>query len=264
MKQIQDFSYRDSEGKKHKIKIIHQDEHILAINKPARLRVIPDHWIPNLPNLRDLLQQKLSSLYKKNEQFVWVIHRIDADTSGLVIFARNPYAHQTLNKAFEENQIQKTYLAIVQGCPEQSEGEINLPIDTKRRSKGRVRIHPEGKPSSTKYRVIEKFRDFALLEVLPQTGRTHQIRIHLQYIGHPLAIDPLYNKTDKITISQLRGKWIKTASNEENAIISRLSLHAYKLKFPHPETGKLLQLEAETPKDFNAFYKALKKWNTKI
>jgi 23S rRNA pseudouridine1911/1915/1917 synthase len=260
MIRLSDFSYRLKDGRKKYIQIIFQDESLLAVNKPSGLRVITDHWDPELPNLRDMLSSRLNKKKSNNNKSLWIVHRIDADTSGLVIFALNKNSHSLLNKSFKENTVNKTYLAIVCGCPNPTEGEINLPISYTNR--GKSYISQEGKPAFTKYKVLSKFRKYSLLEVYPKTGRMHQIRVHLKEIGHPLAVDPLYHNTDRITISDLKYVLPKIFSNEGAALISRLTLHSYKISIEGIEKKKSLELTADPPKDFLAIQKALYKWNS--
>ncbi len=256
---IDDFNYRDSAGKKQTVKILFQDESLLAVDKPPDLRVIPDRWQEHLPNLRDMLSAQFHKKSAQHTQSVWVVHRIDADTSGVVLFAKSAEAHRLLNHAFQENQVSKVYVAVVEGTPSPAEGRIDLPLSGWQ--KGGVKIDNSGKPAVTRYRVVERFRQHSLLEVYPETGRTHQIRVHLQAVGHPLAVDPLYHRVKRITISRFkRSAQPKFRDEEEPALISRLTLHAASLEFRHPFTSRNIRIEAELPKDLLALLKALRKW----
>jgi len=261
MNTIPDFNIRTDGGRKQTVQIIYQDEYLIAVNKPPGLRVIPDRWIPALPNLRDLLNRRLSALPNGEKANLWVVHRIDADTSGLVLFARTADVHRLLNLAFENHKVEKKYLAVVKGKVEPEEGEINLPLGAHPRRKGRVRVHSDGKPSLTRYKVLEQFRSYTLLEVSPHTGRMHQIRVHLQAIGHPLAVDPLYDGADRLGINSLKFGVPERWNDQESYLLSRLSLHAWRLRFTHPVSGEPLELKVDPPKDFQALLKALRKWN---
>ncbi len=260
MSAVSDFNIRTDSGRKQTVRIIYRDEHLIAVDKPPGLRVIPDRWIPSLPNLRDLLSRRLSDSSGGERPGLRVVHRIDADTSGLVLFACTAEVHRRLSLAFENREVEKTYLAIVKGRVEPGEGEINLPLAAHPRRKGRVRVHSEGKPSLTRYKVLEQFQGYALLEVSPQTGRMHQIRVHLQAIGHSLAVDPLYDGAERLGIRSLKFGVSEREDDRERFLLSRLSLHAWRLRFTHPVSGKPLQLEAEPPRDFRALLKALRKW----
>jgi len=258
MIKFEDFTIRSQEGKKQKIKILYQDEFIFAIDKPAGLRVLPDRWISTLPNLLQLLKLHNTANESEKDKKIFVVHRIDADTSGLVLFARTPEAHRCLSMAFEKGEIKKTYLAIIIGRPEITHGKIDLPIAAARNN--RMKVDPQGKKSITIFNVREKFGRYSLLEVSPLTARTHQIRIHLQASGFPLAVDPLYTDIKKIHISDLK-QGIHSQNDWESALISRLTLHAWRLRFQHPVTQENMEIIAEPPKDFKAILKALRKWD---
>ncbi len=259
MTHLNHINYRSENGKKQVIDVVYQDEHILAVNKPPELLVIPDRWQSDLPNLRDLLNRELKKDSSSFERSIWVVHRIDAGTSGIVLCALNLESHRKLNLAFEQAQLEKTYLAVVQGIPSPPNGRIDLPLSEWR--KGGVKIDYSGKPAITDYRVVEKFRHHSLMKVFPKTGRTHQIRVHLQALGNPLAIDPIYGKIKQLTIHDLKRKAQVKPVDVQPALISRLTLHAFKLKFVHPISGINIQLEAKQSKDFNALLKALRKWD---
>lgn len=256
---LDDFTIRTQKGRKNTVQIVYEDETLLIVNKPAGLRVIPDRWNHNLPNLKGLLEKQLDKSNTKDMKSLYIVHRIDKDTSGLVLFACSPEMHQYLNQEFLKNNVKKTYLAIVQGVPASVKGKIEAPIIYSAR--GKASIHADGKPSVTEYTIHERFRRYSLLKVFPITGRMHQIRIHLKSINHPLAIDPVYGEKADISIYDIK-RGIKFSGEESQpALISRLSLHAWQLKVRHPHKNKEMKFEAKPPKDFQAFHKALKKWD---
>lgn len=259
--QLKSFTYRNNEQRKISVEILYQSAHLLAVNKPAALPVIADRFQAG-PNLRDLLQTQHERQQGSGDQAVWVVHRIDADTSGLVLFARTAEMHREMSLLFEHNQVHKTYLAVTAGAPEAEEGEIDLPIDKHPGQKQLMRIDPHGKPSLTRYRVLERFRHFACLEVYPHSGRTHQIRVHLQALGCPLAIDPRYGGGNiSIDISQIKtGAVHRSERHVERTLISRLTLHAGRIAFQDPFTRQAIALEAPLPKDLSGLLHALRKW----
>jgi 23S rRNA pseudouridine955/2504/2580 synthase/23S rRNA pseudouridine1911/1915/1917 synthase len=260
---LESFTIRDKGEKKQIIEVLYEDDDILALNKPAGIPVISDHWDPELPHLQGMIQKRYEKLSGNSKQAIWVVHRIDADTSGLVLFSRSKKMHRLLNLLFEKNEIQKTYLAIVQGAPAVNKGTIDLPLKPHATRPQFIQVHKQGKPSITNYKVIEKFKYFSLLEVYPQTGRTHQIRVHLKEIHCPLALDPLYGNRNSIDLSHIKIGYIsKDIFEAPPPLISRLTLHAFRIQFRNPISGVNQSFEASPPKDFIAFLKSLRKWNS--
>lgn len=238
---------------KNKIDIVYEDEAIIAINKPSQILVIPDHWDPNKPSIISMLQDR----YPENK--IYIIHRLDKDTSGIVLFARTEQAHKYLNQQMEQRQVEKIYSAIVKGEVTE-DGFIDLAIDTSPGSKGRMMIRKKGKKSLTEYKVIERFKGFTYLKVIPKSGRTHQIRVHLYAIGYPLAIDPLYGNNQPIFLSKLKRNYRFKLDQEERPLIDRLTLHAAEIGFTHPGTGEPVRIATELPKDMRAILHALRKY----
>lgn len=258
---LQSFGIRDNAGLRLKIDVIFEDEQILAINKPAGIPVIPDRWNTGTSNLRDIIELKIKK-YAAHRS-IWVVHRIDMETSGVVLFAKTAEMHRELNRLFKSGKIEKTYLAIVSGHPPKEGGMIDLPVAPHPSRKNFMRIDEKGKPSRTKYKVIEQFKHFSLLEVYPKTGRTHQIRVHLAAIDCPLAVDRFYGKNVRISISQLKANFRpKNYDSPPTFLIDRLTLHAFRLKFTDPFTQKERFFEAPIPKDFNALLKSLRKYDS--
>ncbi len=235
------------------IDIIFEDPHFLIVNKPAGLLTIPDRG-GNKDNLLALLQRH----YEK----VMVVHRIDRDTSGIICFARTEAAHKNLSVQFEQHSTDKFYLALIDGVLHHDEGEIDKPIAEHPAISGKMTVGFNGKPALTFYRVLERFKRFSLAEIQIKTGRTHQIRVHFQSIGYPLAVDPLYGRREGLLLSEIKNKGFKLGkfTDEERPLLSRVSLHAYRLRLDHPVTGERLEFKAEAPKDLEAVLNQLRKW----
>jgi RluA family pseudouridine synthase len=227
------------------------DEHLLAVNKPAGLPVLPDGYDPDVPHVRSLFEPLFGSL--------WVVHRLDKDTSGVLLLARNSEAHRGLNTQFEQRRTHKIYHALVKGSPTWDEEHITLPLlpDGDRNHRTLV-DHEHGKPSSTYLKVLQRMNTYTLVEARPETGRTHQIRVHLASTGFPIAADPLYGDGEPLFLSHLRNDYRK-GKGLERPLLARLGLHAYSLQFEHPALVETMQLEAAYAKDFGAVVTQLSK-----
>jgi 23S rRNA pseudouridine1911/1915/1917 synthase len=233
--------------------LLHEDDDILVVSKPAGLLTIPDRF-GNKESLVAALQQK----YGK----VFIVHRLDRETSGILVFARNEAAHRHLSIQMEHHTADKFYLALVDGVLHHEEGEIDKPIGEHPGVPGKMMITTAGKPSLTFYRVSERFQHFTLVECQIKTGRTHQIRVHFQSIGYPLAVDALYGRRAQFFLSEIKGKKYKSGkfTEEERPLMERTSLHAFRLRLQHPTTGDILEFRSELPKDFAALLNQLRKW----
>jgi 23S rRNA pseudouridine955/2504/2580 synthase/23S rRNA pseudouridine1911/1915/1917 synthase len=234
--------------------LLHEDEYLLVVNKPAGLLTIPDR-----NGEKDSLHAQLERKYGK----VFIVHRLDRETSGILCFARTEAAHRHLSMQMEHHTADKYYTALVEGELHHEEGEIDKPIGEHASIPGKMSIRMTGKPSLTFYRVAERFKRFTLADVLIKTGRTHQIRIHFQSIGYPLAVDALYGRRPGFMLSEIKGKSYKSGkfSDDERPIMERTSLHAARLKLNHPATEERLEFQAELPKDFAALLNQLRNWN---
>ncbi|MCO6478138.1 MAG: RluA family pseudouridine synthase [Phaeodactylibacter sp.] len=233
--------------------ILYEDEHLIVANKPPGLLSIPDRFAPEKPNLLALLTHEYSK--------VWTVHRIDRETSGLICFARNEEAHRHLSLQFENRTVEKTYLALLDGISIPDEGTIDRPITESHKEVGKMTVAKKGKEAVTHYQVAERFRQFTLAEVRIETGRTHQIRVHFESIGHPLAVDSLYGRREAFFLSEVKQKGYHLGrEKEERPLMSRLPLHAWKLALDHPRTEERMEFEAPLPKDFAAVLKQLRKW----
>jgi 23S rRNA pseudouridine955/2504/2580 synthase/23S rRNA pseudouridine1911/1915/1917 synthase len=192
---------------------------------------------------------------------IWVVHRLDRDTSGVLIMAKSDRVHAALSQQFEHGTVVKTYLALVSGQGIRAVGDIRLPISPHPSRPGMMVVQRrQGKYALTRYTIAERFHDYTLLEVHPQTGRSHQIRVHLQAIGHPLAIDPLYGSGEPLLLSALKPSYRLKGGAVEHPLMSRLTLHAQALQLIHPIHGQVCTWEAPLAKDFAAVLRNLRRY----
>lgn len=210
---------------------LYLDEHILVINKPAGLSVLPDGWEPQAPYLVKLLEANFGK--------IWVVHRLDKITSGVLVFARTADAHRMLNRQFEQHEVEKIYHAFVEEAPGWEEKDCRMPLRINVGHKHRTAVdHKRGKPAETRFNVLKRFQAGALLEARPLTGRTHQIRAHLFALGHPLLGDVLYGA-------------------QGTKLIERPALHALALTFAHPGSGERVTYNAPYPTDLEKLQERL-------
>ncbi len=235
---------------KNKLDIVFENDDLLAINKASGMLTIPDRFNTELPSLYTLLQKQ----YDK----VFIVHRLDRDTSGLVIFAKNEETHKWLSGLFENRTIDKYYLGIVKGSPTNKNGVIDEPIAENQQQKGVMIVNKRGKPSVTEYEVIDDFGIYSLVKFKILSGRTHQIRVHAKHIGHPIACDETYGDGKPVLISSFKKKFKLNREQEEQPILKRLGLHAYQIKFNN-QAGQLVEIIAEVPKDIKALLQQLSK-----
>lgn len=210
------------------IEVIYEDKDLLVVNKKPFMVVHPtkSHPIGTLSN-------GILNYFMKNKEncIVRLVSRLDMDTSGLIMVAKNQFAHMNLAKAMEENKIIKSYLAVVHGKLNSKEGVIDLPIGRPTEDSIKREVCSTGQRSVTHFKVIKEYKDSSLVELTLETGRTHQIRVHLSHIGNPIYGDTLYG------------------IEEDCNFINRQALHAYKLIIPHPRTGEILSLVSDLPED---------------
>lgn len=233
--------------------VIYADDHILIADKPSGITVIPERYNTEKPSVQSILEKEYGKL--------WVVHRIDRETTGIVAFARDEESHKNLSQQFENRQVRKLYKAIVSGRMEGDAGEIDSPIAEKPNKPGTMMIHPKGKEALTLFEVEEQFRTCALLNVDIKTGRTHQIRVHFASAGHPLLVDSVYGQHDKFLLSSVKRKY-KQTDEEERPVISRLTLHASSLTITHPVTGEQMTFTSPLPHDLEALLKLLRKYDS--
>ena len=227
-----------------------EDEDLVAINKPSGLLTIPDREGKDV-SLKQMLKEKYGAIY--------TVHRLDRDTSGIVVFAKNESAHKALSQQFEQRATTKIYNGLVLGKPSETKGKIDEPIAEHPTKKGYMTVYKKGKESITEYEVIESFRLYSWLKFQILTGRTHQIRVHMKYLGHAIVCDEIYGDGKPVYISSIKKKAFKLSKEEEaeRPILLRLALHSSRLSFEF--NGKEYHLEAELPKDLRALLNQLRK-----
>ena len=222
------------------LEVIYEDEDIIVINKPKGMVVHPANGNPDgtLVNaVMAICKDSLSGI--GGEIRPGIVHRLDKDTSGIIIVAKNDKAHINLSEQIKEHKVKKTYIALVRGIVKENEATINMPIGRSEKDRKKMAVTKKGKEAITHFKVLERYDKYTLLQVNIETGRTHQIRVHLSQIGYPIVGDEVYSN----------GK------NEWN--IKGQCLHAKSLEFTHPVTGKQMYLEAKLPAYFQNILKDL-------
>jgi RluA family pseudouridine synthase len=242
------------------LSILFDDPDLVAINKPAGLATIPGRAETTSAIEALGAQINLPSSGTVDPR-VRLVHRLDKETSGVLLFAKNLPAQRHLSHQFQNNTIEKEYLALVAGRPKDDSGEIDAPLAPHPTSRIHMAVSKHGRRARTLWRIEQRFRDMALLRVFPKTGKTHQIRVHLAHIGLPLLIDPLYNPRAAagLLLSHFKRDYRPARDQDERPLIARLTLHAEKLRFEHPNTQRS-ELIAPIPKDLRAALNMLAKY----
>ena len=224
------------------IKVIYEDDDMLIIDKPSGVIVNKADTTKGESTVQDWLENRFKiqdSRFKNEEDHDFyrragIVHRIDKETSGILVVAKNPVSFENLQLQFKDRNVSKTYIALVHGFVDSDEGEISVPVGRLPWNRKRFGVLAGGKEAVTLYRILEKFvKPFTLLELNPKTGRTHQIRVHLKYFNHPIFGDSLY-----------AGR--KTARDDRKTL-ERFFLHAKKIFFFHPKTGEGIKFESPLP-----------------
>lgn len=233
--------------------IIFQNDQLIAINKPAGMLSIPDRK-QSEPSLKDLLIKEFGSIY--------TVHRLDRETSGVIVFAKNEEAHKELSRLFEGREVAKYYNGLVHGVPYPAEGTIEEPIAEHFSKNGKMMTSAKGKISVTDYETLESFGICSWMKFQIHTGRTHQIRVHMQHLGNLVVCDDLYGDGQPVYISKLKRNYhLSKKEDEEQPILKRLALHSALLKFIF--NGEQFSFEATLPKDLRALLQQLRKWKGK-
>lgn len=230
--------------------IVFEDDNFIALNKPSGLLSIPD---------RKGIEISLKVLLKEKYGEIFTVHRLDKDTSGLIVFAKNEAAHKHLSLQFENRQTKKIYQGLVIGSPMEKKGSITYHLTEHPALNGTMIVHRKGKESLTDYEVLEDFGIYSWVQFQIHTGRTHQIRVHMKETGHPVVCDVLYGDGKPVLVSSLKSKFkLSKDAEEEKPILNRLALHAFQLTFKDI-SGKMIELEALLPKDIRATLQQLAK-----
>ena len=224
------------------LEIIYEDNDIIVVNKPKGMVVHPANGNPDgtLVNaIMAISKNSLSGIGGKIRP--GIVHRLDKDTSGIIIVAKNDKAHINLSKQIKDREVKKIYIALVKGSVNENEATIDMPIGRSTKDRKKMAVRKDGKQAITHFKVLKRYLNYTLLEVKIDTGRTHQIRVHMAEIGHPVVGDIVYSK----------GK-------NEFGVVGQM-LHAKSLDFTHPTTGKKMHLEAELPQYFKEVIEKLDK-----
>lgn len=231
--------------------IVFEDEYLAVINKPAGMVVHPGAGVQNgtLANAIAYKFQVPSSEFRADSR-VGIVHRLDKDTSGLIVVAKTDEVHEALSEQFRERQVYKSYVALVHGAPDKNSGKIEASIARNKHNRLRMKVGANGRSALSIWKVRKRYDKFTLLEVEIKTGRTHQIRVHMGYINNPIVGDEIYNEGRDNTVAD---------TNVRNAVNSmrRFFLHAEKLSFTHPVTGKRMEFTQELPPELTNFLSIL-------
>ncbi len=221
----------DVKPQKMPLDIVYEDAHLIVINKPAGLTVHPGPGHPDSTLVNAILAHCPDLGAINGDIRPGIVHRLDKDTSGIIVVAKNQRAQQSLSQQFKERSIEKRYVALAAGRIKRDDGTITTALGRDPRNRKKISVLVGGRPSITAYKALQRFKEATLVEVTPKTGRTHQIRAHMASIGHPLVGDGLYGGGTKV--------------------LQRQFLHAAKLTFTHPATGQRMTFEAKLPEDLD-------------
>ncbi|QDU69881.1 RluA family pseudouridine synthase [Engelhardtia mirabilis] len=232
--------------------ILYEDDQILAVDKPP---ILPVH--PSGRHLSDTLIQRVHAAYDQRkldrEWRIKLCHRLDRETSGIVLMARDPVSHSAIMKQFERRDVDKEYHAIVRGVPEVDSGDINLPLGPASTSQVRIKMAAvtAGLEARTRWRVLERYTDCALVSCKPETGRQHQIRVHMDAIGHSLVGDKLYGVDEQVFLRASQGE--TTRADEVLLGLNRHALHNHHISIRNPKTGEMVAVRSPIPEDMRQF-----------
>lgn len=223
------------------LEVVYEDEHLAAVNKPAGMVVHPAYGHQSGTLVNALLNRWPETKEVGGAERAGIVHRLDKDTSGLILVAKSAATHAALQRQFKRRQVKKTYLALVEQHPSPRQGLIDAPIGRDKRQRKRMAVVKGGRKSRTAYRAIEMFDEHSLVELQPETGRTHQLRVHLAWLGCPVVGDRVYGYRRQLLLKE------------------RHFLHAHKLELTHPITGEGLSLVAPLPADLANLLRRLRR-----
>lgn len=237
--------------KRRRWSIIHEDEDIIVVDKTAPYLTIPDRYDKTIPCLLSTLSE--------NRTEVFVNHRLDKETSGLILFTKNADAHKFVSELFVEGKVDKHYLTLVKGVPSEEVGLVDLPIAEGSHNKKGMVVSPAGKSAQTKFRIVEKWNRYSLLEIKLLTGRQHQIRVHMKAIRCPVVCDQLYGDGKPFFLSSIKRRLNRRREDVEKPLLRRQALHSHLLSFQHPTSKEMLSFKSELHKDMRAMVNQLRK-----
>ena len=246
------------------IPVLFEDEHLLALDKPAGLLTSPDRYDPERPNLMKLLhagiEQQKPWAAERQLAYLANAHRLDFETSGILLLAKNKPSLVALANLFGSEKPLKKYIALATGQPLETSFAVDAGLAPHPVRIGQMRVDEKnGKRSKTQFEVVEQYSGWCLLRCTPLTGRTHQIRIHLKHAGFPIVGDELYGGK-KLWLSRLKQDYRLKEGREERPLMSRVALHAEELTVPHPATGEPITIKSEWPKDIRVAVKYLRQF----
>lgn len=247
-----------------KVPVLHEDEALLAIDKPAGLLTSPDRYDPSRPNIMKLLHRDIERgapwAKERGISYLANAHRLDFETSGVLLLAKSKQALVALANDFGSERPEKRYVALVQGTPDSDQFATDAKLAPHPVKLGLMRVDPKrGKKSRTEFAVLEKFAGFTLLRCQPRSGRTHQIRIHLRHLGWPLVGDTLYGG-EPLFLSRLKRDYHGKKNVPERPLLGRVALHAERLAVAHPVTGQAVTIESPWPNDLEVALKYLRRF----
>lgn len=239
--------------------VLFDDPDLCAIAKPAGVSTVSERWDANASCLVDLLWDH----WKKSDPDApkpHIVHRLDKDTTGVILFAKNQKSQAHLRKQFMAREVKKSYGALVTGLPTPPRGELVFHVEENPSRPGSMRFTNSGKECRSKFQLEEAFRDHSWMKIYPQTGRTHQVRLTMVKLGTPICCDSLYGSPEPLNLSAFKRNYRPGRDGIERPLLGRLGLHAESIQFLHPSTNDQITIESDPPKDLAATLRQLRRW----